>query len=77
MGAGWPSGGEQPRITFSPRLAEVDTGTRENSCWMSGIVKCEAKVRSSYSQISDIPQRKFDDIIVSDVFLCVSSVQSQ
>ena len=43
VGAGWASGGEQPRITFSPRLTEVDTGNRGNSCWMSGIVKCEAE----------------------------------
>ena len=34
-------------------------------------------LRSSYSQISDIPLRKFDHIIVSDVFLCVSCPTSE
>ena len=37
MGLGWPSGGEQPRMTLSPVLALVRLGSPGNSCCRSEI----------------------------------------
>ena len=37
MGLGWPSGGEQPRMTLSPVLALVRPGSPGNSCCRSEI----------------------------------------
>ena len=34
-GFGWPSGGEQPRMTLSPIVAVVFTGLIRKSLWMS------------------------------------------
>ena len=57
-GFGWPSGGEQPRMTLSPIVAVVFTGLIRKSLWMSATLRDAYKEENRKRMMIGVHLRK-------------------